>query len=631
VTVVVALAPDPILQFFANDGTFLVGGQLFTTVGGVPYPTYADPQGLVQHANPIILNSRGEIATSSGQSAQLFLVPNVTYTFALFDAQSNPIDTPTNIQGIPTSDTIQALINQSFLGLTLYPRTDIEKNLGLVPLPFPYGDIRRYGADVTVFDNSAAINNALAVSAAGGAAAILPAGSWQYTADLLAPGGSSMRGVGSQSILVPNNCNGITFGADSTVLPPRFFRDFQILGTNTSSTFGLYVNFTAVAGTRVTSVQFENLTIQNFLQAVWLRGLWQSTFNNCYLYNNIQGYYFHGQNVVIDIIGGFIQKGTLDAAGVSYGVLTDSVDGETTQSLHMDTAAVYAYDINVCFQLVLFGTITNCDLSVCAQVGIQIVTCRGGIFIQNNWIQTNSSLVGTVGVQLTANGTPIFDKVVIENNNMVCQSPNAGSIGIDIQAGNINVTTNSNTIGSAFAGTQFFTGIQNHSGANNQIIKYNTIAAIGNAILLGSLSTNLDVGPNVVNTGGVLAFDGATPAGFSYWDRGTFTLTLSTGVAGTVTYLANGHEVSIMVASAGITNTSTATTITATGVPQYLWPNTDQTTSANVIDNGTGSFGLTTVTATGTISIRKDGNGSGFSGASGTKGLNGGLICYSLG
>lgn len=150
-TLVVAQSPTPILQFFNSDGTFLIGGQLFTSVGGLPYPTYADPLGLIQHANPIILNSRGEIATSSGQSAQLFLIPNVTYSFALFDAQSNPIVTPTNIRGIPTADIIESIITASFIGQQIYPQTaaEIAAAVAIVNPAYPPLMVDRYGTNTT--------------------------------------------------------------------------------------------------------------------------------------------------------------------------------------------------------------------------------------------------------------------------------------------------------------------------------------------------------------------------------------------------------------------------------------------------------------------------------------------------
>jgi len=176
-TLVVAASPTPILQFFSDDGTFLVGGQLYTSVGGIPYPTYADSQGLIQHANPIILNSRGEIATSSGQSAQLYLVPGVTYTFALFDAQGNPIDTPTNIQGIPNDVTIKNLINSDYVTGLVNPLTPAEATAGITVSKFlyPTGDVRRYGAVCDgITDDSGAFQQAINVARVAGGIVRIP-------------------------------------------------------------------------------------------------------------------------------------------------------------------------------------------------------------------------------------------------------------------------------------------------------------------------------------------------------------------------------------------------------------------------------------------------------------------------
>lgn len=177
-TLVVALSPEPILQFFGDDGTFLVGGQLFTSVGGIPYPTYADSQGLIQHANPIILNSRGEIATSSGQSAQLFLIPNVTYSFALFDAQSNPIDTPSSIQGIPTAATIEQLITSTFIGEEIYPQTATEASQNVAPtifIPALRFDPTRYGAvGDGIADDTIPVQTALNIAFANSGCVWLP-------------------------------------------------------------------------------------------------------------------------------------------------------------------------------------------------------------------------------------------------------------------------------------------------------------------------------------------------------------------------------------------------------------------------------------------------------------------------
>lgn len=54
--------PGPKLQFFANDGTPLVGGKLYTYAAGTttPLATFADSGGSTYNANPVILDSRGE-------------------------------------------------------------------------------------------------------------------------------------------------------------------------------------------------------------------------------------------------------------------------------------------------------------------------------------------------------------------------------------------------------------------------------------------------------------------------------------------------------------------------------------------------------------------------------------------
>ena len=59
---VASISPDPRLQFFANDGSPLVGGKLYTYAAGTttPLATYTSITGLTANTNPIILDSRGE-------------------------------------------------------------------------------------------------------------------------------------------------------------------------------------------------------------------------------------------------------------------------------------------------------------------------------------------------------------------------------------------------------------------------------------------------------------------------------------------------------------------------------------------------------------------------------------------
>lgn len=88
-----ALTPPPKIQFFANDGTPLVGGKLYTYAAGTttPLATYVSYAGTTANTNPVILDSRGE--------ADVWL-DNALYKLALYDADNALIWTVDNISSI---------------------------------------------------------------------------------------------------------------------------------------------------------------------------------------------------------------------------------------------------------------------------------------------------------------------------------------------------------------------------------------------------------------------------------------------------------------------------------------------------------------------------------------------------
>src|ERR1039458_2036749 len=131
----VALVQDPILRFTTNSGDPLVGGQLYTTVGGAPYATYSESTGTIQLPNPIVLNQRGEIATQAGTSSPLFVVPNYAYTYSLFDANGNPIWSAPNITSPSTVNAVVSGVTQAIgaFGALLYPQTQAEIAANLIP------------------------------------------------------------------------------------------------------------------------------------------------------------------------------------------------------------------------------------------------------------------------------------------------------------------------------------------------------------------------------------------------------------------------------------------------------------------------------------------------------------------
>jgi hypothetical protein len=90
-----ALTPVPKIQFFANDGTPLVGGKLYSYAAGstTPLATYTTYAGTVANTNPVILDSRGEANVWLGAGP---------YKLALYDSVNALIWTVDNIT--PVSD-----------------------------------------------------------------------------------------------------------------------------------------------------------------------------------------------------------------------------------------------------------------------------------------------------------------------------------------------------------------------------------------------------------------------------------------------------------------------------------------------------------------------------------------------
>jgi hypothetical protein len=88
-----ALTPVPKIQFFADDGTPLVGGKLYSYAAGTttPLATYTTYAGTVANTNPVILDSRGEANVWLGASV---------YKLALYDSDNALIWTVDNVSSV---------------------------------------------------------------------------------------------------------------------------------------------------------------------------------------------------------------------------------------------------------------------------------------------------------------------------------------------------------------------------------------------------------------------------------------------------------------------------------------------------------------------------------------------------
>jgi hypothetical protein len=534
-SVAVTLSPPPILAFFNNAGEPAAGGSVLTQVGFVNYPTYQDSGGNQPLPNPIPLNSRGEISNAQGTSCQLFLQQGVVYSFTIYDAAGNVIDTATNVS-VPLAVTLASI------GALLYPQTTAESLVSVLPtvLNFPEGDLRRYGASPGSTTpsiqtaNATALNAALLVSAAGGSAAYIPPGVWYYNG-IVSTGNatyaaSSMYGAGESSVLIPaSGFDGLTFVADTTVAPAvavgtqgsRFFRDFMIQGfSNTISTNnGITISPTG----RVGGIQFSNLSIENFAIAVnqtGAGGLWNSSFTDCFLYNNYQGYQFAGLSIVTQIRGGFVQCGGMTQAGspTRYGIFMGIGGGNVPQSMHIQGVQIYGYDVNVWAQYGQYIVLENCDLSNFNVIGVKATTISQGITIRDCWIQALAgSTTCTYAIHIDDLGVPLYSKVIIDGNQILGNTTSAGIIGIYLGGAEQAQNCTNNTIGTA-AATAFATGVQ-LSSAQNAIIKGNSIYATTQDILVANTALNAEIGPNSSGSNGApvpLAFASSQPSGFKY-------------------------------------------------------------------------------------------------------------------
>lgn len=229
-TTVVALVQEPILQFFLNNGDPNVGGSLLTQVGGVDFTTYSESTGTIQFPNPIPLNSRGEISTQAGASSPLFVVPNVAYTYTLFDANGVQIWSAPNIISPSTVNAVLAGLTQASLIpiLNLWPPTDAERAVSVTPVYSWYAPYtaQRYGIDITgTTDSTAAMNLAHSI----GVVITYPPGSVLFGASgsVTIPAGGIKGASRMQTILSSQDTS-----ANNTILctgtAAYLFEDFEM-------------------------------------------------------------------------------------------------------------------------------------------------------------------------------------------------------------------------------------------------------------------------------------------------------------------------------------------------------------------------------------------------------------------
>lgn len=185
------LAPAPVQQFTDSNGALLIGGKLFCYAAGTTtkQAAFTDASGVTALPNPIILNTRGEVAASAtGTSCGMWLDPTLTYKFVL--APSTDSDPPTN--PIWTVDNVASPQSAILAALQAY-----EAQLGGVPV----GAMMAFGGTTVPTGWLLCFGQAVSRSA--------------YAALFAAIGITYGQGDGSSTFNIPDKRGRISLGADN--------------------------------------------------------------------------------------------------------------------------------------------------------------------------------------------------------------------------------------------------------------------------------------------------------------------------------------------------------------------------------------------------------------------------------
>jgi hypothetical protein len=465
-----------------------------------------------------------------------FVPSTYANSYLSFDAFGNPTPTLLTSSGPITLPIISALTGA---------QTTAEQAAGIAPLFQQYqeGDIRRYGAVTTNNDNSVAVNQALLVSAAGGAAAYIPGGIFPTTLPVIVPAASSIYGMGTASGIRPSNgIDGLQFNAaDAGIIArSRFIANFQIIGTLsgtplTNNAAGVRINLPVVGSpptqTVISHTQFSNLSILNFQWGMNIQGLDYSKIEGCFIQNCYHGIYFNNQSINVAVIANTVQLTgspritSIDASN-SRGI---SVQGSPeVEALQIIGNSIYGFAYDIALGLIFECHIISNDISNATVCPIFISSTIGGLNIESNWIELGPSAAGTWDAPGNdANLTGIFcppvssvdAKIIIRGNYIIADAALTGSTGLYLGDQNAGLIVRDNQIKNfdvGIGGGGVSGGVFTNIGGLlvGGYIVGNTINANTDAIRINTLSTvELD---NYIVAGNLLVPNAGMPAHMIY-------------------------------------------------------------------------------------------------------------------
>lgn len=473
------VASPPILQFTLNNGQLAVNGSILTQIGGVNAATYSDSGLTTPLPNPIPLNSRGEISDAAGNSKQLFLTPNQTYTFTLFDGPNgtgNQIWQATYVNGVQLSGSTAAAALNTITNVAIlnsYLQTASESSAGVTPTNYSYqpGNVLRYGADPSGTANS---NSAFVAATASGYCAYAPKGTYKVSSGVTLTAGGII-GDGSYLTYITTSDTGTNDVFLYTGTFAARFENFSLQPVTTKSGgFGIVVGPASgeVSGMRFFQVVFNAIpSCINFVAA------------SLYSVIGCNFYGFTGDAIKVN------NTNNADSGDSTIeGCVLTSPGNTACNGIHqIESGGLRVVgnkfnDVGVGYLLDL-GASSTSDLLITANsfenahfTGIQLQRTAGAATFANVVITGNQFLIasssGNSGGIFSNNGSAFLSDMAIAGNTFTVADLGAPTC---IQ---LDYVSNAIIIGNSMVGAG--------AGTNTQ------------GILLGTHNTNVKIGPNAI-------------------------------------------------------------------------------------------------------------------------------------
>lgn len=474
-------------QFFSNNGVPLNGGKLYSYAAGTttPQTTYTSVSGATPHANPIVLDSSGRVATG-----EIWLTAGSNYKFVLTDSNDVLIATWDNITGINgtgiTSNASNVQYDPDGVGAV---STNVQDKLRQTVSVKDFGAVGN-----GVANDTTAIQAAL--TANSGNTVVFPPGIYKITSQLTVGVGTFIEAYnaildgssGNFTVLKFTDGGGISGGTINGFGNALFNASsigISCIGTNNAP----------AAPTYVTGPSVKDVTITNFgSYGVYLAYTNNTNVQNCTIsnigYAGVGGVSCTNGNFDANVIKS-ISPGT---SGDSYGIFVDRNNGTS------ETAEPRSY----------YCTITNNKISdVTGGSNAQGIDTHAGV----GFVISNNNVVNCkVGIFITASvisgAQALGPKNCIVTGNNLTTNTNVG-YGIQIAGALVGSTTidpadgiivsNNTVTGYGIAGDPTSGAIRVQTSVNctisNNIVKNSAC----NGILVNLNNKSLNITGNVIS------------------------------------------------------------------------------------------------------------------------------------